>query len=275
MVLRRFWHESIIDTEAVAVEWANELSSSDNTAPVDLERLARDLDADIRSARGINNSLRRDNGKWVVRIDEDHTLSDPRGRFTVAHEFAHILFTMAGMSTPISSEEYWVLEEACDRVARHLLVPISDWSVGVLAARDAGTRFEALVDQWLLRNRDAATIVAQHALNCKFAVIVDATHGYEYPDWIVNRMPSSDYVVRCENTGIFSGISDQLFEFREGVLDPRRPGHRLVGIVCPRREVASQTMLPRLADAERSDVEMLIVYCLAEREDYRQMRLPI
>lgn len=275
MVLRRFWHESVIETEAMAVEWANDLSASGMTVPIDLEGLARNLDADIQMAKGYNNSLRREKGKWIVRIDEDHSLSDPGGRFMVAHEFAHILFSMAGMSTPISSEEYWLLEEACDRVARHLLVPIGDSSFGVLAARDAGTRFETLVDQWLLRSRDAATIVAQHALNCKFAVIVDDTHSYDCPDWIVNRMRSSERPDRCGGVGISSGLLEELFDFQEGILDPRRPGHRLVGIVRRRRETSNQAQLPRLADTKGSDIEMLIVYCLEERDDYLQMSLPI
>ena len=245
------------------------------SAPVDLEGIARDLDADIRAAEGRHSSLRREKGKWVVRVDGDHALSAPNGRFAIAHELAHILFTMAGMRSPISSEEYWLLEEACDRVARCLLVPMKDYSFDVLAATEARRRFNVMVDDWLLRNRDAAMVVAQHALNCKFAVVLHDVHGFGSPDWIVDNARPGDRSSWSEGVGIRLDLLDELFNLHEGMLDPARPGHRLVSVIRRRRENPNQMRLPLLDDTGGSDVEMVIVYCLEEPEDHRQMRLPI
>ena len=70
--------------------------------------------------------LRRDGAGWVVEVKDDPDDLSGHGRRVVAHELAHLLLINQGMPSPCSIEEYWMLEDACDRMAMRLQVPRQD-----------------------------------------------------------------------------------------------------------------------------------------------------
>lgn len=127
MVVRGKWNDSLNRCEPLVLDRAGRLVESQDR-PGDVRDLARRLGARIASlspdssAEGLLRRNRQDDC-WQVEIKGDISGQlDSEQQFSVAHELAHIMFKNARIGPgPSSEEEYWMLEEACDRVARRLL----------------------------------------------------------------------------------------------------------------------------------------------------------
>ena len=128
MVVRQAWFDSLSSSKYAAMDKADRLVQTAEQ-PGDIQALAQRLGAAIVSlpenakgsgylAGGYN---RRD---WVISIKGDVSgdLSWDQ-RFAVAHELAHLLLFEARMTGPCGKEEYWLMEEVCDRIANILLSP--------------------------------------------------------------------------------------------------------------------------------------------------------
>ena len=136
----------------------------------------------------LSGALQRGSDCWIVRFDGEPSLLseinqvddeqvddleldiDPRQRFTIAHEFAHLLFISAGLRTPSGKKEYWLLEKACNMVAGQLLVPPAYDVSASLTFDDFGESFHRFSVKWGLSEQAAAAEVCRRIGNCKSAV---------------------------------------------------------------------------------------------------------
>ena len=169
MVVRKFWRNSVIEAEFYARSELSLLPSVDVEPPVDLVDLSGMFGASMEYIRARSNrrgALCHTNGKWVVRLADDSWLSKSTERFIVAHELAHLLMLRHGVSRPASDQEYWILEEVCDRLATRLLVPIDRGPQGILHPSDIEAWFSELTERWELSKVDAARMICERSVNC-------------------------------------------------------------------------------------------------------------
>ncbi len=104
-----------------------------NEGCLDIEALIREKDINIERLRldsSISGRLRKENGKWTITINANH--SEKRQRFTLAHELAHY-YLHKEFKDDFSDEEIFyrneesgTLEYAANRFASDLLINPSD-----------------------------------------------------------------------------------------------------------------------------------------------------
>lgn len=116
-MIRSMFAAALRHGEPVAAAAAQKLASND------VKEAAQSLNARLvrrpEAADG-QGCLRRDGTGWVVEVKDDLDELSGQGRHVVAHELAHLLLLERGMPVPCTSEEYWTLEDACDRIAMRL-----------------------------------------------------------------------------------------------------------------------------------------------------------
>ena len=98
--------------------------AADDRCPIDLDVVARRLGVRLYfdSAALADGQLRQHRtGSEVVVRGRDG--SDPRARFSAAHELAHHVLDLYGAPRPADRREYWELERICHDFAGRLLVP--------------------------------------------------------------------------------------------------------------------------------------------------------
>jgi hypothetical protein len=91
-------------------------------------KIADELGAEVKLASRSPQSglLSAENGKYVITIQSGDRQINPRGRFTLAHELAHLLLLKEKGYRPIlfkDSKSYYKMEELCNFFAGKLLVP--------------------------------------------------------------------------------------------------------------------------------------------------------
>ena len=169
MVVRAQWRALVAEKEPYLASQVTELHGHSTSAPVSLTDIGDKLGAVIRPLPKDSHrsgSLSRNGSQWTVWVDGDPTRLSQRQRFTVAHELAHLLFLEAGVASPVGKSEYWILEEACNRIASWLLVPRSRGPSGALDTRAVGGWFRGLTQRWMLSHEAAAKMICQRSSNC-------------------------------------------------------------------------------------------------------------
>lgn len=124
MVIPRTFVDALKCSEHLATAAAHRLQPIGNGVPAGIREVARSLNARLVRMPAMSTgsgSLRRDGVGWIVAVKDDLDDLSLRGRQIVAHEVAHLLMIQQGMFGPCSEQEYWMLEEACDRVAIKML----------------------------------------------------------------------------------------------------------------------------------------------------------
>ena len=161
-------------------------------APVNLHNLAYRLGARIEKRRSIRRRdgvLDGDRGNWVIAVRDDSLIETPRERFTVAHELAHILFIEAGLDPPVTKGGYWILEEACHRIASDLLVPAHLGPKGYLQAKELLWWMYGLTRRWSLSREAAAKCIVRRSTNTRSVAGLACNQRYEdrlTVDWCLN-----------------------------------------------------------------------------------------
>lgn len=164
---RASWRQSVSSREKDICHQLKNLSSGLRNSPVPLESIASRLGARIEeTSRQLHaGNLRKDATGWIVAVN--NSLSYSRQRFTIAHELAHILFIGAGLGRPLREGGYWILEQACDRIAAYILVPESLGPSGMLEEEDLERWMRDLTERWQLSPEAAAKCIAQRSANCR------------------------------------------------------------------------------------------------------------
>lgn len=103
-----------------------------------------------------------------------------------------------GVSRPVSDQEYWLLEAACDRVASVLLVPIQQGPAGVAEPDNIEIWFSDLVERWQLPGEQAARVICQRTMNCVSAAILKSDLLGMSVTWSYSRRPSSRWPMAGE-----------------------------------------------------------------------------
>ena len=121
-----YWLAKIDNCEPVVSNRADSLVATTGSAD-GIAAMARQLGAEIIRLPGSlkpesKGLLSRPDQRWLIGVGGslDGGLS-PEQQFTVAHELAHLLFIDQGLRQPCDEVEYWLLEDACDRIAQQLL----------------------------------------------------------------------------------------------------------------------------------------------------------
>ena len=179
MVIRSSWYESLTEAETRARSQLDQLSNY-LESPNDLLHFSTTIGATTEglcSGEHRKGALHNVGGKWVIRINGDISMAGPTERFTMAHELAHLMLVQQEVSNPISEEEYWTLEEVCDRLARTLLVPQEYGPSGVLEEDEVARWFTHLTTYWKISNEVAAQVICERTINClSVAFLMD---GYD------------------------------------------------------------------------------------------------
>lgn len=100
-----------------------------------------------------------------------------------------------GVSRPVSDQEYWLLEAACDRVASVLLVPIQQGPAGVAEPDNIEFWFSDLVHRWQLPGERAARVICQRTTNCISAAILKIDLLGMSVTWSYSKRPSSRWPI--------------------------------------------------------------------------------
>ena len=173
------WRHKVWATEERLRGRITELTCDIDRGPVDLHALARKLDAHIqRCSSKQDGRLQRSRDGWIVAVKREPTPGrqpgeTPRERFTIAHELAHIMFIEAGLDTPVTRGGYWILEQACHRVACDLLVPVHLGPKGHLTGADLRGWMLGLTQTWNLSPEAAAKCIAQRSANVRSVAGLD------------------------------------------------------------------------------------------------------
>ena len=181
MVVRCSWLDSLIASEDSAGQAILGLDKIVRQAPRNLEALSSTLGARIvkvQRPKPCNRwgQLRRTDTGWQIEIAAENRSLTGEQRFTVAHELAHLLLLRRGVPQPSSESEYWILEEACDRLALLLLVPNRCGPHGNLSVSAVRQWFKALRSSWRLPTPMAAELIWRRSTNCEAAAVVDVVN---------------------------------------------------------------------------------------------------
>jgi hypothetical protein len=152
--------------------------------PVDVLEVADRLgvSVEVRARRGRRDGgvSRTTEGLRVVlfRAADTATPFSPRERFTLAHEYAHVLLHREGVRGPTTRSEYWQTEGVCHEFAGRLLIPDVALESHLLSARDCAGALRGL--QRLVYWCDVSPAVASHRagghlLNATLIELVPAT----------------------------------------------------------------------------------------------------
>ena len=166
------WRSLVLTKEQQIRGQINELTADVRNPPVNLERVGRKLGARIDRliVEGPRDgTLQRDTKGWLVTVTNPHGTHVARDRFTIAHEFAHILFLEAGLDRPQKKGGYWILEEACHRLASDILVPERLGPHGHLTRETLFTWMQVLKGGWKLSTEAAAKCIVRRTTNCRSA----------------------------------------------------------------------------------------------------------
>ena len=219
MVVRCSWLDSLIASEDSAGQAILGLDEIACQAPRNLEVLASTLGARIvkvKRPKPCNRwgQLRQTDAGWQIEVAaENHSLTDEQ-RFTVAHELAHLLLLRRGVPLPSSESEYWILEEACDRLALLLLVPNSCGPHGNLSVSAIRQWLKALKSSWRLPTPMAAELIWRRSTNCDSAAVVDVVNrGRDRSPRFVLRWSSksSDSWPESESDGCIDAARNPMF----------------------------------------------------------------
>ena len=236
MVTRRFWQSNVLDKELAALNRIDNLIPYERTEPIDLENLIRHLHLQVRKAslpKERTGSLTRHETQWTIHLParSEKTFADTR--FTIAHEVAHVLLSEAGLGTPVSEEEYWILESACDRIATCLLVPQPTQFSTHLLPEDVPSEFEELRDKWLLPSSIAARFMCDLSNNLLSVMSVRYLGGTHFEKlWELVKhggVTSHDWDSYIDNTP-FANMCDDLFHSNRGLACDYLNGAIVVGV---------------------------------------------
>jgi Zn-dependent peptidase ImmA (M78 family) len=117
---RRLTQKAAVDGVDLAVRsLCEKLLEGVPCPPTDLELIGERLNARISSEDLFGSGeLRRDRKGYEIVVARD--LSLPRRRFTIAHEFGHVVISETGRGAPHAGRE---VERLCDLLAVQLLMP--------------------------------------------------------------------------------------------------------------------------------------------------------
>lgn len=235
MVIRRLWYESLARKEPIARTRATELCLHSNAVPVDLHFVGRNLCAEIRQStteEDRDGFLKMDEGKWVVYVRDDPNYLGPAGRATVAHEFAHILFTLCGLGQPTSYAEYWLLEDACDRVGSYFLAPFIEEECLFFTSKDILTRFSELTNRWMLTSYSAVQMMQRISQNLIAAVSLRSNLVGSLVDWSLSSGLCKDWPQEREPVvdGPLADIHEEIKDIHGRSTTITIPGGCLVGL---------------------------------------------
>ena len=242
MVVRSTWYRTLRGLQLAVGRTATELVSSLRCTPVDLAELSRSLGASVKvlPRTGVRSGgLSRDRDGWIIWTESELSRLDVEGRFTVAHELAHMLFMTRGLGIPIGEEEYWILESACDEVATELLVPSSQAPSDNLKAEDVPLWHNALIDKWHVAPWIAADRICRHVSNVRASAVVNSEDSsWGRVEWSTGRetvmgWPSTTSTIDDVR---FRSLHEFLVSARNAdglasVVDV--PNGTLVGLHCP------------------------------------------
>lgn len=204
MAIRRFWQSIVADKEEAALRIVDGFRLSEESPPVNLNTLLQKLNLQIRkstSSHQRRGSLTRSTTQWVIHIPAHSLRSQAETRFTIAHEVAHFLLSKIGISIPVSDEEYWILESACDRVASYLLAPNCRQYPKDISPTNIHNQFDELCNTWLLPSHIAAKAMCQSSSNIVSAMSVtciDDGHfskGWEVTDYDGSKLCRWNYYI--------------------------------------------------------------------------------
>lgn len=257
MVIRSAWYRTLRELRLAVGRTATELVSSLRCTPVDLAELSHRLGASVKvlPRTGVRSGgLSRDRDEWIIWTESELSLLDVEGRFTVAHELAHLLFITRGLGIPIGEEEYWILESACDEVATELLVPSSQAPSDNLKAEDVPLWHNGLIDKWHVAPRIAADKICRHASNVRASAVVSSedlswgrvewsTGRETVMDWPSTTATIDDVRFRCLHEFLVcAGNADG----SASVVDV--PNGTLVGLLCP-SEIVMYFLTPAVQES--------------------------
>ena len=162
------WKERVAEAERSITAQARGLHGRSADSPVNLGRIGRKLGIRIETGRiggpsGRCGLLSRDDNSWWIRVDDRQSLR--RQRFGIAHEIAHALYIEFGLGRPNSKSEYWILEEACNRVAVEILVPQEGRPSRTVSPENLPGLLRGLIQRWLLSQESAAKLICVDAVN--------------------------------------------------------------------------------------------------------------
>ena len=226
MVVRRLWYDLVREAEAAACSDTSRLVGDSSDPPVNVMELSRSIGARLERFRFTTSrqgSLCRIDGKWIIRLRAEPSSLSPRERFVAAHELSHLMLLQRGVSRPVSEQEYWLLEAACNRVASALLVPIQQGPSGMLEPDSTRSWFGDLIDRWRLPGKDAARVICQRTTNCiSAAFLKDDSLGMSVT-WSYSRRPSSNWPIAGEYLDEdLSEIISELVSSDKGTTSVRR-----------------------------------------------------
>lgn len=275
MVVRRLWYQSLENSERDAHARVAELRSGNDDAPVDLEQIATRLGARIRRKPTVGDRhgvLTRDGSKWIVGVEEDPVSLGPDSRFIVAHEFAHILLLESGLPGPSSEREYWILEEACDRVGNSIIAPPSISRNVAFESEDVLAMFSELAHRWLLRSIDAAKLMYQSVSNLIAAASLLANGGQAIVDWSLGSERYARWPKKGESVidGPIAELTSQVYCMGTQVESIPTYGGYLIGIDhCEPRhgvQLQLQSAHPQMRDSSVMSSHRTIVFYLLDSE---------
>ena len=235
MPVRQYWEDSLHQAERRLIGEAATLHATTTRIPVDLHALANQLGARLErstSEETQHGSLHRTNGEWIIRFNAQHPVR--RQRFTIAHEMAHLLFSLAGIQPPSSTGEYWILEKACHVVASELLVPNTMAPTALIPRTDLRRLMYELTQRFLLSREAASRYLLRRSSN--FNAIAGALYVPQemivYTQWSETRT-SADLASSQDDISLWPGPRTKLQLHGAAHLD----FCRLVSSACLQNEV--------------------------------------
>ena len=260
MVVRRLWYDSVRRAEADACSASSQLAANYDDPPVSVKNLSEWIGARLERYRfktDRQGSLCRVEGNWVVRLAAEPSVLSPRERFVAAHELSHLMLLQRGVSRPVSEQEYWILEHACNRVARILLLPIQHGPSGALEPECIRSWFREMVLRWRLSGEDAARAICDRSANCvAVAFLEDNIAGTEVTWSYSRRRPSSWPVVGEYLNGEMSQfVGELVLSEGDAVCVRQTLDSELVGFKClePDSLTPKQTQLRLHEYSHRGD----------------------
>lgn len=242
-----------------ALDKVSELRLSQQGEPVDLHNLLHQLDLQVRQShlpKGRTGSLARYASQWVIHLPLRSRGTAADTRFTIAHEVAHILLSEAGLGTPVSEEEYWILESACDRIATCLLGPKPNQFSKHLSPEDVPQKFEELRDRWLLPSLTAARFMCDSSNNILSVMSVKSFDGMHFEKlWELAKQSGisvHDWDSYIHNAPFANICDDLLHSTRELTCDYLN-GAIVVGVRDRRRTNENQLQLDLQISGGSSD----------------------